>query len=643
MIHLRIKLNLNVLLSHTFSSVDDDFFIYNLTNIENWYSDDPANEFRFEMHDSVSNKFVYIALVGSTMEDEFFNTQILSISTNNLYIICDCDIDVSDYSKLLDWISYGIIEIDIEGKTAFICGRLNDERDAINKKITWFSSIAGTFKAPLGIKRIEVDVEDYAIENVYNYVYFSKLKRYYYITDIQFMNSKFTRLILQEDVLMSWKNLITSQNAFINRYEGATNKHLIDDRYPVEDIPEVTVMTPLSVSGSNCISFKYSMPNLSSGSGEKAPNVLLKTVADILTLGSDSDNITSGQTGLPDIQSRRSPHDHHYLLNLGEYGFIMGASINNDAPSSYIRSILLLPFDLRDIFPDAINKTAKIYSGTKQLLYGNTWGNPTSDPAPTVFETAKGGSPYIKVADFYFNSTYGIVISDNYLDYSPNTLWEIYLPFVGWIQLNAQEIYGKRIQVYYTFDLDTGMSTAFIYLPVNSIVIWSGSCQIGMKLPLAVTNREELARQKQATTLNLIMGMLSSSMAIGIGAYGGNALAVAGGVMSAGKTIASAVNTYNSLIEKAQISYGSSDNALYNPLTIKIRKTKHNKLLVSTVKENVYKHINGYPYKQYESITNLTSGKYIEVGEIHFDAKGYDIYPTEIDEIIALLKEGVIL
>ena len=33
----------------------------------------------------------------------------------------------------------------------------------------------------------------------------------------------------------------------------------------------------------------------------------------------------------------------------------------------------------------------------------------------------------------------------------------------------------------------------------------------------------------------------------------------------------------------------------------------------------------------------------MEVGEIHFDAKGYDVYSTEIDEIVALLKNGVIL
>ena len=50
-----------------------------------------------------------------------------------------------------------------------------------------------------------------------------------------------------------------------------------------------------------------------------------------------------------------------------------------------------------------------------------------------------------------------------------------------------------------------------------------------------------------------------------------------------------------------------------------------------------------FPYNKYVNIGSLTSNNYIEVGEIHFNPKGNEIYQDEISEIVALLKSGVIL
>ena len=573
------------------------------------------------------------------------NENILAISSTNTYIEFDCNIvlntDIQKNSFL--WlVNNNIIQLDRNGNTTFLIYTQNCENDVLNKTLSLKGVVTGQFNHSIAVKNINIDVSD--LPENFNYVYIPSLSRYYYVDSIEIITANVRRLHLKEDVLMSWKSLILQQDAFVTRYGGATDKHLVDERYPVDDIPVVTYTWPSNVSGVSVVEFKYKMPVIQEGSTIEAPNILLKTIANGLTLASSSDDIEAPTgTGLPTIQSRRSPQDHHYLINFAEYGFVMNACISNDAPSSFIRSILLLPFDLRDIFTYG-TKTAKIYSGDKQLNTGNggEWGASSGTPI-NVFETEKGGSPYILVADFYFNSTYGISISDNYLDFSPNTLWEIYLMFVGWIQLDAKAIYNHRIQIYYTFDLDTGISTAYIYDNTKTSVIWSGNCQIGMKLPLAVTNREELARQKQATTLNLLMGLGTSALSIGVGANTGNSNAMIRGATGIGKEIVSAVNTFNAMMEKAQISYGSSDNALYAPRSITIRKTTHSKIITSTDEENKYKHLNGYPYKKCVTLSSLTTGNYIEVGEIHFDPKDNIIYQDEISEIVSLLQDGVIV
>lgn len=559
-------------------------------------------------------------------------------------ITFDCDASHTFYEDAIKLEDEWYIDMgghDLTGVTNILTYRLNDERDAINKKLYVLGSITGHFKIPIGIKNIDLDLDNYAVGE-FNYVYIPRLRRYYYVSNIQMISNEFTRLLLQEDVLMSWQNLIKEQNAYITRYghKPAVNVKLYDERYPFVDIPTASHYSITNVVGSNVVQFKYLMDNLPS-STRRAPNVFYHAVSDVVELTTDSEDIVAPSgSGLPDIQSRRGSN-HFRLLELNDYNALLRACVNNDAPASYIQSLMLLPFDLRDIFSDA-SDGYKVYAGDK-MLAGSAWVAQSESYFTPVYGTEKGGFPYIVVADFYFDSRGGISITANYKDYSPNTVWDIFLPFVGWVRIDPSLVYFKRIMIYYAIDFDTGLSTAYIYNKTDEKVIWSGNCQLGMKLPLAVTNAEELARQKQSTGLNLIMGILASALSIGAGAYSGNAVAVMGGIMGLSKTITSSANAFNQMIEKAQTTFGSSDNALFSPKQVTVRKITHASLISGDTEEQHYAHLNGYPYKRYALISSLASGYYIEVGEIHFDAKSENIYSAEIDEIVALLKGGVII
>ena len=640
---IKFRLDTDLLASYVFSST---FYVEfnNIEDLENWLGDDADEVTGLEIATTTTQeRRLYVFLNNESMPSYHFDERNLDECADNGELFFSAEINPSQIANLFSLINAGIIEINQAGNTTIFVYKQNSENDVINKSLTFVDCFDGKFNHMIGLKQINIDIKGYTRN--YNYIYIPSLNRYYYVDSVELVSADISRLHLKEDVLMSWKDLINQQDAYVTRYGNATDKLLVDDRYPVQDIPTITYYTPTNISGSSIITLKYKMPNLPS-SIEYAPNVFMVTKGDIITILPDATNHINAPSGsdLPDIQSKRGGFDHYYLMSINEYNQVSGACLKNDAPATYIQCALLMPFDLRDVFPDATTKGSNCYAGTKALGSGLVWKNPSEliETDPKFFETKKGSSPYIVIADFYFGNASGITFSNDYLNYSPNTMWEIYIPFVGWVQVDARQIYNRRVMIYYTFSFETGLSTAYIYNYSDKKIIHSANCQIGIKLPIAVSNAEELARQQQATGLNLVMGLLSSALSIGVGAYSGNAVAVMGGLMGTAKTITSAVNTFNSMMDKGQITFGSSDNALYSPNQVIVRKTTHEKVLNAT-EDYKYKHINGYPYRKYVALSTLTTGNYIEVGEIHFDPKANDIFQDEITEIVELLKSGVIL
>ena len=266
--------------------------------------------------------------------------------------------------------------------------------------------------------------------------------------------------------------------------------------------------------------------------------------------------------------------------------------------------------------------------------YVNSGG--TGTPLPCYHTNTSlnksGICPYLIIKDFTCPTI--SLLSDR----EPHTNYEFYIPFVGWVKVDSSKISGSRILIYYTMDLKSGISTAYIYNYTDKYVIWSGTCQLGEKVDMTPTNQIENIKQKQANDLNMLLGLISSAVAIGVGVASENPVAIAGGVLSGSKAIASNVNANNQIFERAQISFGSSSNVFYAPKEFKVLKSRH--------KDNVgnlgtYKHIQGLPYNQYVTTLSSLSG-YVEVGEIHFDPKNYVIYQDEINEIVELLQKGVI-
>lgn len=137
---------------------------------------------------------------------------------------------------------------------------------------------------------------------------------------------------------------------------------------------------------------------------------------------------------------------------------------------------------------------------------------------------------------------------NSYLDFSPYTKMQIYLPFIGMKSLNVDEFMStadvaKRIGVTYSIDLLSGACVAHIYLNVGStstlLYEFGGTCNT--QIPL--NSRDYTA------TVQSLLGIVGGSVAAGVAAFMlpesipavvGAAGAVGGMVMNAAKnTVAS--------------------------------------------------------------------------------------------------------
>lgn len=648
----KIKINLIAMKNYTFTS-SMSLAITNITSFERWNDEVcPDDDIQsITLLGTTLTKSLLIFQIDALIADPVLTgDDILDASLFSDYVIIGFNInDTETYEDLMLFFKAGIVdilEIEEENKTTLILHRLNDERDRINKNLINVGVLFGNFKAPLGVKNIEIDIEEYQIEDIYNYVYIPRLRRYYYVVDIQLMNNKFTRLILKEDVLMSWKELIKTQEAFITRYEGSTNERIVDDRLPLENILSISYSegTP-SIAYESKKNITISVNTQDSSN----PNILIVTRVKFGLAGYSNGAITESIDDgyLPNLAPHNTANIRMYFLPYTEIGSFIDACLNDDSASSYLDAIIYLPFNPMTAFRLHALSHDHLYIGDKQL---DSTGH-TFIAASATIETAR-----LPMLTYQFTSgiyTYRTVYQSAYLcifdgkfqitsndwhNHEPYTNYELHIPFVGYVNINSYDFLYQRILIYYTFDVRNGTSTAYVYNKDKHKILWSGTCQIGFKLDFTTTNNLENMKQKQSADLNMILGLIASAVSIGIGVATENPVAIAGGTLSAGKTIASNVNAKRMLFSKGQTIYGSGDGALYDNLSVYLKISSNKKL---TIDNTVYKHLQGLPYNNYGSLSSLTG--YVEVGEIHFDAKGYDIYSTEIDEIVALLKNGVIL
>lgn len=94
----------------------------------------------------------------------------------------------------------------------------------------------------------------------------------------------------------------------------------------------------------------------------------------------------------------------------------------------------------------------------------------------------------------------------NFLDYAPYTNVIIYLPYIGFKELDTSLVMGKTLKIEYTLDVITGGCLAQIY--VGNIRLYEFTGSIGVDISITASNRAQV----ESAYISAGVGVVSSAM-----------------------------------------------------------------------------------------------------------------------------------
>jgi hypothetical protein len=212
-----------------------------------------------------------------------------------------------------------------------------------------------------------------------------------------------------------------------------------------------------------------------------------------------------------------------------------------------------------------------------------------------------------------------------YLDYSPYTKIEIYLPYIGIESLNIDDVMSKPVHVKYYIDLLTGGCVAFVKCGNSVLYQFSGSC--ALPIPFNSVNYT-----------NTITGILSAAASIG------GAIA-SGGLSAPLSAVGAAASVAQGAASAAQMASSSKPNVkksgtmggatgflgIQKPYLILTRPRQ-----AVAGFQNVYE---GYPSHITSKLSDVHGFAQMEI----LVADGLSCSEPEKNEIVSLLESGVYL
>ena len=172
------------------------------------------------------------------------------------------------------------------------------------------------------------------------------------------------------------------------------------------------------------------------------------------------------------------------LVQLGQFlwsGSIFDQfSLINNNPIENIISCKAIPY--------AISGT------TQEITLGNVKTGVNGEKISQNFSKQTIGS--VAIAEHY----------KNFLDYAPYTNVIIYLPYIGFKELDTSLVMGKTLRIQYTLDVITGGCLAQIY--VGKIRLYEFTGNIGVDISITASNRAQV----ESAYINAGVGVVSSAM-----------------------------------------------------------------------------------------------------------------------------------
>lgn len=442
-----------------------------------------------------------------------------------------------------------------------------------------------------------------------NYAYIPEFHRYYFVSNITIKNKTLYTLSLSCDELMSFKDYFLGLEALIDRNEFDYNPLADDSLMPFELDEDVEIVYPESIAPEG------SLTEFLSDWDIHDRNILLNAINDDVEI---PQGITAPEgTNLPAISDSFAVDSGIvYAISPLNLIWVSRAVMNNDNLNTYVKSIIAFPY----LIPNLKNASqANVRLGTTDIsLRGST--------ARKSFSNI---SPYIEVARFTMPT------ASDYRDYRPYTNIELFVPFLGFVEMENKIVAGHDISLYYSVSYEDGTAEVYIHDLTTNTPIHVAQCQLGVKLALDATNNTEITNQRIASITNGVLGFIGGGVSLGIGTATRSPLTIASGAMGMAHSIADIFNKNAMLYDRAQVGYSTGLGSLYSPLVPFLRYRRKKAMITDG---DAYRHQYGAPLQGFRTLSDLTG--FTTIASIHLEE--VPAFSSELSAIEGLLKSGVI-
>lgn len=209
--------------------------------------------------------------------------------------------------------------------------------------------------------------------------------------------------------------------------------------------------------------------------------------------GTLPDSNTNEGINLLTVSYRLTENNMHKLGDfLWKGGFFSNIKLLNNSPIENIVSLKIMP--------------CSVSAETSEIVIGNVDTDINADRVTNI--------PVVDVGSIKYTGYY-----NNFLDYAPYTQAYIFLPFIGFYELDPAHCINNTLSVKYAFDVIMGQCKAMLF--VNNIYITSYEGACGIDVPLVGSNRAQLEGAFLASVVN---AGTSGDLASGLGGVATNLL-----------------------------------------------------------------------------------------------------------------------
>ena len=263
----------------------------------------------------------------------------------------------------------------------------------------------------------------------------------------------------------------------------------------------------------------------------------------------------------------------------------------------------------------------------------------------TEVQAPRVTSEYVTVdcGSVFISKFYG-----SYLDHDPYTKYTLYLPYVGELDINADEITGKTVSIKYHCNVVTGDTVAVVL--VNNRVCYTAMGNIIRQLPLSQVDFSSViqtAVSAAATVLTSATSISSGIASEGLSIATGNLAGAIGGQSRINNAAAQGVASTLNNVASTKLGYKHAGKIGQGAAQMSVQKpfftvTRPNLILpegIDGARNSSQKRYTGYPANFIDELRNFHGLTVVEECQLNM----LGATDAEIAETTEILRGGVIL